>query len=96
MYRYLVIDGMLNGTGLRDYYEGGYIDPLELNLSQELITLLRSWLLKYWDAFYMNYPDSDLVENLDAEGVKIAQLVQKELNGKVWYYSDAKQEERIV
>lgn len=92
MNNYLVIDGTLNGTGLRDYYEGGYIDPLELNLSPELVTLHKSWLLKYWDAFYTGYSDSNLVEALDAEGMKIAQLIQKELGVKVCYYSDANQQ----
>jgi hypothetical protein len=94
MHRYLVIDGMLNGTGIRDYYEGGYIKPSELNLSSELLKALESWLSKYWEAFYMNYNDSTVVEKLDAEGIMIGQLVQKELGGKMWYYSDATQQKK--
>lgn len=96
MYRYLVIDGMLNGTGIRDYYEGGYVNPSELNLSSETLVMLKNWLSKYWEAFYMNYSDSKAVETLDAEGVRIAQLVQKELGGKVWYYSDATQQRNAL
>ena len=47
MNRYLVIDGMLNGTGIRDYYEGGYVEPQELNLSLELKERLEAWLSRY-------------------------------------------------
>ncbi|MBS1660273.1 MAG: hypothetical protein JST68_04400 [Bacteroidetes bacterium] len=96
MNRYLVIDGMLNGTGIRDYYEGGYINPADLNLSPGLLQLINEWLLKYWDASYLNYNDMSLVDALDAEGERIARLVEGELGGKVWYYSDATQQKKML
>ena len=96
MRKYLIVDAVLNGSGIRDYYEGGYINPLELHLSSELVTLLNSWLLRYWDAFYMNYQDKILVDALDVEGINIAQLIQKELGSKMLYFSDATQRKTIL
>ena len=96
MNRYLVIDGVLNGTGIRNYYEGGYINPKDLNLSAGLLQLINEWLSKYWEAFYLDYNDKLSVDALDAEGERIARLVQGELGGKVWYYSDATQQKKML
>ena len=30
MYKYLILDGMVSGTGIRDEYGEGYIDPESL------------------------------------------------------------------
>ena len=49
-----------------------------------------------WDAFRSSYNDKLLVEGLDIEGTKIAQLMQVELGGKVWYYSDATQQSKTI
>ena len=41
--RYLVIDGILGGTGIRNQHEGGYIDPEQLLLSDQLLARLKEW-----------------------------------------------------
>jgi len=91
VYNYLVVDGMINGTGVRNYYEGGYIELSELNLSIDFSKEIEIWLEKYWEAFYNEYNDNSLIDELDNEGLSIAQKIQKEVNCKVLYYSDAKQ-----
>ena len=34
--KYLVVDGGLSGTGIRDKYDGGYINPADLGLNPEI------------------------------------------------------------
>jgi hypothetical protein len=88
--RYLVIDGLLNGTGVRDYYSGGYISPRDLGLSDALCEQISTWLEQYEAHHYYDYQDEVLTQQLDQEGIGIAQLVKQELgNVKVQYYSDA-------
>lgn len=96
MYNYLVVDGMINGTGVRNYYEGGYIELSVLNLSLDLIKAIEIWLDKYWEAFYNGYNDSSLMDELDNEGLSIAQRIHKEVDCKVSYYSDAKQKRFLL
>lgn len=88
--KYIIIDGYLNGTGIRDKYNGGYVQPESLNLSQTLVTKLKSWLLKYESEFLNNYSDLDSVISLDEEGKQIATLIKREcVDIKIEYYSDA-------
>jgi hypothetical protein len=93
--RYLIVDGYLNGTGIRNKYpdpgEFSYIEPEEIGLSPELSAKIRDWLSRYWDEFFRGYENSKMVEELDNEGLAIANLVQTELDdAKVEYFSDAK------
>jgi len=88
---YLVIDACLNGSGIRDEYEGGYIDPATLGLSRDVIDRLKKWLSAYENEHYNGYSNSILIERLDNEGREIAVRVKRELgNVKISYYSDAK------
>jgi len=95
--KYLVVDGCLHGTGIRDYYEGGYINPKELNLSYNLIKQLEIWLGKYEDEHYNGYSDNNNISSLDLEGKELAIKIKNELkNIKVAYYSDARLIKEIV
>ena len=38
---------MKYGTGIRDKYEGGYIEPCSLGLSSATIVRLNDWLSEY-------------------------------------------------
>lgn len=89
--KYLVIDGLLHGTGVRDYYEGGYIYPEDLGLSSDLIKKLNDWLLRYEEEHYNGFSDIKLVDHLDIEGKDIAHAIKQELlEVKVDYYSAGK------
>ncbi len=88
--KHLVVDACLNGTGIRDYYEGGYIDPESLNISTELLNKLNKWLKEYENEHFKGYYDKKIVNKLDKEGKNIAIRIKKELSEvKVQYYSDA-------
>ena len=90
MYRYLTVDGMISGTGIRDQYEGKYIDPKLLDISAELVGKLNNWHERYKQEFYNNYADKIKVQQLDKEGIEISKDVSNELeNCKVSYFSDA-------
>lgn len=90
-YRYLLIDGMLSGTGVRDATSGGYIQLEDLGLSELLIRQVRSWLSRYEDAHYRNFDCPLLVEQIDQQGAEIAKRIKSELPGtKVGYYSHAR------
>jgi hypothetical protein len=45
--RYLTIDGMLSGTGIRDSLAGGYLDLEEVGLSLELVQRIQKWVIEY-------------------------------------------------
>jgi hypothetical protein len=86
---YLIVDGMLSGTGLRDAVEGGYVDPAALGLSDALRLRLTRWLQVYEDAHFRQYAGG--ISDLDAEGAEITRLVRRELPGsKVEYFSSAR------
>lgn len=88
--KYVTVDGMFSGTGVRDAHEGRYIDPQELGLSSELILRISHWLNQYEDAHYMQYQDKNLNEELDSEGLNICLEIMHEIpNIKVEYYSNA-------
>ncbi len=87
---YLVIDGMMSGTGIRDKYEGEYLEPDSLNLSEDLIGKLKEWHERYIDEHYAGYESPEKVKELDSQGIHIAQEVKRELEGsKIEYFSDA-------
>lgn len=89
--RCLIVDGYLNGTGIRDKYNGGYVDLDDLRLSQSLVSRIKNWLLRYWDEFYNQYDNEEKIRVLDDEGLTIAYCLQKELlEAEVEYFSDAK------
>lgn len=95
--RYLVIDATLNGTGIRDQYEGGYIKPEDLRLSSETTQRLKDWLLKYENEYYNGYENKELVSKLDKEGKELAQIIKNELKTiKMEYFSDALMKKEII
>lgn len=95
--KYLIIDASLRSTGIRDYYNGGYIEPKDLGLSSEVIKKLSDWLLRYEDAHYNGFNDDNLIEELDKEGKEIAYSIKKELlNVKMEYFSDAKMTKEVI
>jgi hypothetical protein len=90
MMNYLTVDGMLSGTGIRGSVAGGYLEPTQLDLSQSLASQITSWLAQYEDGHYAGFGDTVEVAKLDAEGIRIAQQIQRELpQTKVEYYSHA-------
>lgn len=90
MIKYLVVDGNLHGTGIRDYYNGGYIEPETLGLDLEIIQRIYKWVCLYEDEHYNNFENKNIIKQLDDEGKEIAVLIKKELKGsKVSYFSSA-------
>ena len=95
--RYLTVDGMFAGTGIRDTVEGGYLTPSVLGLSSDLALRLAAWLQAYEAAHHAGYRDADQVAQLDQEGMRICVAVRQELpNTKVEYYSDALMQRFLV
>jgi hypothetical protein len=94
--RYLVVDGMLHGTGIRDKNEGGYVKLETLNLPDVLNARIKEWLLKYEEEHYNGYLNSQNIEALDLLGIEIAKQVQAVVGPKVTYFSNAKLKEQEV
>jgi hypothetical protein len=89
--RYLTIDGMLSGTGVRDTVDGGYIDPKQIGLSPELVRRIEKWVIEYETAHYNQFKDEIESQRLDQEGVEIARQAQEQLpRMKVDYFSNAR------
>ena len=88
--RYLIVDAILNGTGIRDKYEGGYIDPDDLGLCLSTTQRLKQWLSKYENEHYNGFDNEILINELDQEGKEIALMIKNELSEvKMEYFSDA-------
>ena len=86
---YLVVDGMLSGTGIRDGANGGYLDPSD-SLSLELLRRLANWLAEYEKEHYRGYKNESLTQRLDQEGKEIAIAIRQEISDvKIAYWSDA-------
>ena len=86
--KYLTVDGMLGGAGVRDQIEGGYIDPEDLNLSSELIEVIRNWVTRYETAHYRQFSDQQEVTKLDEEGLLICSRLHEELDDtNIEYFS---------
>ena len=82
---------MLNGTGIRDAVEGGYISPEKIGLSGATTDKITDWLSKYEAEHYNGYADVENIDSLDHEGLVIADQIRKEIKGaKVDYFSSAK------
>jgi hypothetical protein len=89
--RYLTVDGMLSGTGVRNSIEGGYIDPAKLGLSVSTVSRIKQWLARYEDAHYAGFGESECT-TLDQEGISISEELQAALpEYKVEYFSHARQ-----
>lgn len=89
--KYLIIDGMISGTGIRDAVEGGYIKPPELGLSIPLIDDIKLWLSRYEEAHYTQFVDAEEVIDLDLQGLALSRRLIYELPSvKVQYFSNAK------
>jgi hypothetical protein len=95
--KYLVIDAMLSGTGIRDYYSGNYIEPESLHLSDITIAKLRDWLSRYISEHHKGYVNERVTSELDREGKEVALRIKSELvDVKIHYYSDARMTEEII
>jgi hypothetical protein len=88
--KYLVVDGNLHGTGIRDYYNGGYIEPESLGLDLNIVQRIHKWMDVYENEHYNSFENEDMIKQLDDEGKEIAFLIKRELkNIKVYYFSAA-------
>ncbi|TWP22631.1 hypothetical protein ETU10_10520 [Apibacter muscae] len=95
--KYLIVDANLGGTGIRDTYNGGYIELNSLSLSEVLKRKINNWLKNYHEEHYKGYLNLITIENLDKEGIKLAKDIKKELGEvKVEYFSDAKLIKQII
>ena len=95
--KYLVIDASLNGTGIRDKCEGGYLSLENLGLSSNTINHLSKWLLKYENEHYNGFVDNNIINELDKEGKEIALMIKNELSDvKLEYFSDARMKSEII
>lgn len=89
--RYLKIDGMLSGTGIRDSLTGEYLYPDDLGLSSELVSKFKAWVMDYESAHYRRFADEAENERLDRDGIQIARRAQLELpDVKIEYFSNAR------
>lgn len=87
--RYLVVNGLMSGTGIKDPHSEIDPSPQELGLSSHVISLIEQWLKRYADAMMDGYKNKKENERLDQEGIEIARAVRSELlETKVEYYSD--------
>jgi hypothetical protein len=95
--KYLVIDAALSGTGIRDKYEGGYIDPEDLGLSLATKQRFNEWLSKYENEHYNGFTDDNIINELDQEGKEIALMIKNELSEvKIEYFSDTRLTDEMI
>jgi hypothetical protein len=95
--KYLIVDAYLNGTGIRDEYNGGFVSPESLGLSQILIQKLNDWLCLYAKEIYTGYNNLLNIKLLDDNGLAITMEIKNELRDvKIAYFSDATMKKTMV
>lgn len=95
--KYLTVDGELHGTGIRDYYNGGFINPEDLHLNATTIKRMQQWLLRYENEHYGGYVNDEIIKKLDSEGKEIALTIKNELlDVKVEYFSAARMTRELI
>jgi hypothetical protein len=95
--RYLLVDGMLSGTCVRDASGGGYVDLAELGLLPNFVELITCWLARYETAHYRQFDDPREVQALDEIGLELCGCLSQELPGnKIEYFSAARMEKLKV
>jgi hypothetical protein len=91
--RYLIVDGMLSGTGVRDAVSGGYVDLAELGLSPNTMKVIASWLARYEAVHYQHFNDLQEIKALDDVGLELRNRLARELpENKIGYFSAARTE----
>ena len=89
-YSHLIVDGMLSGTGVRDAVKGGYIELIELNISNSLIEKISEWQKNYEEAHFFQFSDDLNNKILDDRGIEISKIIRQELpNVRIEYFSNA-------
>ena len=87
--KYLIVEGMLDCTGIYDWADESYVEPEEIGLSAELSLRLANWLKEYEDEHYRGYVNGTRIQKLDQEGKEIAIAIRQEIaDVKIAYYSD--------
>jgi hypothetical protein len=95
--KYLVVDAMLSGTGIRDYYTGDYLEPESLSLSVATVQQLKDWLSRYKREHNQGYVSDEVIDELDREGKEIAFAIKSELaDVKITYFSDARMTKELI
>jgi hypothetical protein len=95
--RYLIIDALLNSTGIRNKYEGGYLSPEKIGISSDTIDQLNVWLSKYEKEHYNGFANDLIINDLDREGKEIALMIKNELSEvKLEYFSAATMGKTII
>lgn len=88
--RYLTVDGMLSGTGVRDAVDGGFVELADLDISTPLATDLTAWVRRFESAHYRQFSDAIEVADLESMGMALARRLKSELaDAKVRYCSCA-------
>lgn len=65
--KYLIIDASLSATEIRDQYNGGFIDVTDLQLSADLINVIKYWATRYEVEHYNGFIDDSIIDNLDSK-----------------------------
>jgi hypothetical protein len=95
--KYLVVDAMLSGSGIRDYYTGDYLEPESLSLTVATVKQLKDWLSRYKREHNKGYVSQEAIAELDREGKEIAVTIKSELSDvKITYYSDARMTKELI
>lgn len=85
---YLIVDGMLSGTGIRDGIEGGYIELGDLGLPVEFMTDFSEWLHRYENAHFEGFKNKSHLAALDVQGITLSKRLGEVLtHSKIEYFS---------
>lgn len=90
--QYIILDGYISGTGVRDNSTSDYLDLSELNIDANIISQIEVWKQKYYNAIIGNKRKMlpSFFIDLDKEAIEISRRIVKEYpDYKIdYYYSD--------
>ncbi|MEP3893167.1 MAG: hypothetical protein ABJN52_04130 [Litorimonas sp.] len=91
--KYLTVDAMPTGTGVRDSLGGGFYSLEELNVPSYLIEEFATWIANYKMVIQSATPKAIDIEQLDRVGLGLCRKLSSELSDvKVEYFSEGKSE----
>ncbi len=87
-HRYVKVDGMYGGTGIRDSVTGGFLSLESLHLTAELVEDFKAWLQCYEEAHFAGYSEAESVAELDRQGMSLCLRLRNEMpDSKIEYFS---------
>jgi hypothetical protein len=92
---YLIVDGEMSGTGIKNSVSGEDVNLASLGLSNELQASISEWVERYEATHRADLCDGVEIQELDRIGLQLASAVKDKLPGSKLQYLSAANMTRV-